>query len=258
MKKIIIFGDLPIATKVCEFIAKQKDIDVVGVVIGNPNPKNNDPFPGTPLLQEYAVKNQMPILKMDDLCEIYDKGSIDLGVSCRFSKLIKKETLNLFSTGIVNFHGGLLPECGGLFSSVHSILEGHDIGGGTLHWVDEGIDTGDILARAEFKISDNDTGFTVFQKTQQKLYDAFVELFFEIINGTAKSYPQSSYIKKGYTLNYFNSKSLNGLKQLSVECLSDSLSCKSAIKKIRAFDFPGHEPAYLIICDQKVYLRLTP
>ncbi len=51
-KRIIIFGDLPIATKVAEEIFKISSVKLVAVVIVKYHQKHNDPWPKTPYLYE--------------------------------------------------------------------------------------------------------------------------------------------------------------------------------------------------------------
>lgn len=250
--KVIVFGDLPIATKVVIDLKKMQDIDLVGVVVGNNNPNNNDPWFDIPCLFEYAKNNDVPVLKLEELPTMFEINEIDLGLSCRFSRIIKSNIISLFNKGIVNMHGGLLPEFGGLYSANYSILFKSKIGGGTLHYIDKGIDTGDILRRCEFEITDDDTGLTVFQKTQEALFKNLIEIIPSVLDGSIKSKPISEYVKKGYPSRYFNKNSILEYKKISKQELEDG----SFIYKVRAFDFGDYEPAYIKVNDKKVYLRM--
>ena len=49
---------------------------------------------------------------LDELVNLYSRKEIDLGLSCRFSKIIRKPIIDLFSKGIISIHGVLLPEFG--------------------------------------------------------------------------------------------------------------------------------------------------
>ena len=170
-KKVVVFGDLPIATKVTEDLLNRKDIDLVGVVLSNIPFNNNDPWDDVPALNEFAKLNKIKIFNFHELSLI--KSDLNIGFSCRFSKIIPPNIIKKFSNGIINLHGGLLPECGGLFSSCHSILLKHKKAGGTLHFIDEFIDTGNIIKREEFEIKDTDTSISLFQKTQLDLLNAY-------------------------------------------------------------------------------------
>ena len=250
MKRIIVFGDLPIATKVVKFIEKRFDAKLVGVVIGNKNPKKIDPWDDE-LLTDYARRTKIDVLDFEAI-----KNSVnqyDLGVSCRFSRIIPIDVINKFTIGIVNFHGGLLPEFGGLFSVNHTLLSGSTIGGGTLHWIDSGIDTGPIIKRCVVEITDDDTAFSLFQKTQVVLLENFIALFSDIINNEAKTKTIVELVNEGHIAKYFDKNSLNGLKYISLH----ELDKESSIIKIRAFDFPGHEPAYTLINGKKINLTMS-
>ena len=74
MKKVIVFGDLPIATKVVKFIRKNLKMELVGVVIGNENPKNNDPWEDE-ILIDYARKENIKLLTQEEIIKNYKKRS---------------------------------------------------------------------------------------------------------------------------------------------------------------------------------------
>lgn len=252
MKKVIIFGDLPIATKVALFIKKLKNLSLEGVVIGNKNPNNNDPWENIPFLEGYSKNNGIKILSMEELKEGYEKKELYLGLSCRFSKIIKKDIIDKFEFGILNLHGGLLPEFAGVYSVNHTLLCNSKIGGGAIHFIDEGIDTGDIIKRCEFAVEENDTAYTLFQKTQIALYEGIKEILIKIDNQEKIStISKEKLIAKGYPFRYFDKKSLEGKKEINIS----ELNSEEAILKIKAFDFPGHEPAYIKINGKKIYLR---
>ena len=122
--------------------------------------------------------------------------------------------------------------------------------GGTIHWINEGIDSGNIINRAEFPITEEDTSISIFQKTQEALYKSFNTLLPDIISGNIESISQTELIEKGYESNYYNRNSLNGLKEISFS----EMSSKEIMTHVRAFDFPGHEPAWTLIRGKKVYL----
>jgi hypothetical protein len=71
----------------------------------------------------------------------------DLVVSIRFSHIFPKTLLDVPRLGVLNLHPGDLPRYAGLFAPFHQLLDGQQRLGCTLHWVDEGIDTGPVIAR---------------------------------------------------------------------------------------------------------------
>lgn len=252
--KIILFGELPFATKVAMSLKNNKNIEIVGVVTGisdGMRPKSRDPWTDILFLDQYAKLNNIPIFKHEELTGIFERSELDLGVLCRYGKILKKDTIELFSKGVINCHGGLLPEFAGLNSANFSILMNSKIGGGTIHFVDEGIDTGDVIRRCEFPISEDDTAFTVFQKTQEVLYNNLIEIIPMVLSGSVKTTSMNALINQGHESNYYNKNCIEGFKEIRI----DELNSEEAIIKIRAFDFPDHEPAFVMINGKKVYLR---
>lgn len=70
----------------------------------------------------------------------------DLLISARFSHIFKAAALAIPRHGIVNVHPGELPRYAGLFAPMRMLLEGATELACTVHWIDEGIDTGPIVA----------------------------------------------------------------------------------------------------------------
>lgn len=70
----------------------------------------------------------------------------DLLISARFSYIFRAQALSIPRLGVLNIHPGELPRYAGLFAPMRMLMEGHDELASTLHWIDEGIDTGPIIA----------------------------------------------------------------------------------------------------------------
>lgn len=243
MKRVIVFGDLPIATKVCEEILKYEEVELAGVVLGKKKKlNNNDPW-DVPILKEYAIEKKIPVLDFDRIANDYNKYF--LGISARFSRIIPGEIISCFENGIVNFHGGLLPEYGGLFSTCHAILNNSEYGGGTIHYIDEGIDTGEIIKRCEVKILEDETSISLFKKTQLALFANFQQILPKIITGEKLIEPVSN--NKG---KYYDKNSLLGKKEINFS----KTNLEEVYRITRAFDFPGHEPAHFIYKGNKIYI----
>ena len=106
------------------------------------------------------------------------------GLSIGYRHIIKPPWLNHFTDGIVNLHTGYLPYNRGRFPNVWPILDGTPAGV-TIHWMDEGIDTGDIIAQRKVEVQPWDTAETLYHKLEDAGYDLFVETWPAILDGTA-------------------------------------------------------------------------
>lgn len=82
--------------------------------------------------------------------------------------VIRREVLGAPRVGAFNLHPGPLPEYAGLNAPSWAIVHGRDRHGVTLHWMEPGIDTGDVVARADFDLSPTDTGGSVALRCAEK------------------------------------------------------------------------------------------
>jgi methionyl-tRNA formyltransferase len=89
----------------------------------------------------------------------------DLLVSAYFSQILKSEVIQLPRYGILNIHPGWLPAYRGAMAYFWVLHNDSDRGGVSVHWIDEGIDTGEILERRSFPIPLKATQETVLTLT---------------------------------------------------------------------------------------------
>lgn len=97
-------------------------------------------------------------------CEhLLQKITPDLIVLGR-SRILRKHIISIPKVGILNAHPGLLPEYRGIFPVQWAIYNGDDIWV-TVHFIDEGVDTGPIIVQRRATIENNDTIQSLIQKT---------------------------------------------------------------------------------------------
>lgn len=89
----------------------------------------------------------------------------DLLVSAYFSQMLKTEVIQIPTRGVLNIHPGWLPTYRGAMAYFWVLHNNSDRGGVTVHWIDEGIDTGEILERRSFPIPVRATQETVLTMT---------------------------------------------------------------------------------------------
>ena len=81
----------------------------------------------------------------------------DLAISCHYNRIIKKSQLDCFRYGAVNIHPSYLPYGRGSDPIIWSIVNGWPHGV-SIHWIDEGIDTGNVLFQVEIVRGKLETG----------------------------------------------------------------------------------------------------
>ena len=117
-------------------------------------------------------------------------------------QLIPKKVLAIPPLGVVNIHPALLPKYRGRYSTAHAIFSGEKETGATLHFMNEGIDSGPIIMQEAFPILEKDTARTVYDKFTEVGTDLFRRFVQSLKRGDKiKSTPQddgkATYYPKG-------------------------------------------------------------
>lgn len=122
-----------------------------------------------------------------------DQNSIDFLISCGYRHILKKSVLDRLPGRAVNLHIAYLPWGGGVDPNLWSFIEGTP-SGVTIHYLDEGIDTGDIIAqrRVAFE-SAGETLATTYQKLQSEIQRLFKEYWPQIRAETCPRIKQSGH-----------------------------------------------------------------
>ena len=92
---------------------------------------------------------------------------VDLIVLAGFMRILKGDFLRAFPERVINIHPALLPSFPGLEAWKQAFDYGVKVTGCTVHFVDQGIDTGPILAQQTVPVLDDDTSATLHERIQQ-------------------------------------------------------------------------------------------
>src|SRR5579864_213852 len=99
-----------------------------------------------------------------------------------FMRIISPEFIRHFKGKIMNIHPAILPSFPGLHSQKQAVDYGVKYSGCTVHFVDEGVDTGPIILQSVVKIKDSDTEESISKrilKQEHNIYPKAVKLFCE-------------------------------------------------------------------------------
>ena len=121
----------------------------------------------------------------------------DIVISFSNPFLIREEILNL-KTKFINFHPGILPDYKGSLSTVHSLINNEKFVGGTWHYLDKGIDTGNIIKIVKTPLND----FNAFS-LNHKIFYLGISCLQEIIEKVKNNYLG---IKQEKTGNFYYNK----------------------------------------------------
>ena len=152
--KILFMGGHELGKLTLEFLV-DKGENIVGVVMPD---TDGDWYKG---VDEVAKNNNIPFYKENN---INRKGFVekvkdinpDLITVVNFPQILKREIINLPKKGCINTHASLLPKYRGRAPLNWAMINGEDKTGVTVHYIDEEIDTGDIILQKEIEISKDD------------------------------------------------------------------------------------------------------
>jgi phosphoribosylglycinamide formyltransferase 1 len=116
----------------------------------------------------------------EQLVSILREAGVEMVALAGFMRVIKKPMLEAFHRKILNIHPSLLPKFPGLMAWKQALDAGETRTGCTVHFVDDQIDHGDIIAQREVPILPNDTPETLHERIQveeRKLYPEVIGRF---------------------------------------------------------------------------------
>lgn len=159
--KIGYFADGPWSHNAIELIAETPELEIAYIV---PRFDTQDP-----VLKKWALKLGVPFLPCEnvnsaDFISKLDELGAELLVSMSFNQILKSNILNLAEHGFINCHAGALPFYRGRNPLNWALINGEKEFGITVHCVDEGIDTGDIIEQRLFPILLTDNYSTLLNK----------------------------------------------------------------------------------------------
>jgi phosphoribosylglycinamide formyltransferase-1 len=112
---------------------------------------------------------------------LQEKG-VELVVLAGFMRILKKPFLQAFKGRIMNIHPALLPSFQGLHAQQQAFDYGVKISGCTVHFVDEGVDTGPIILQEAVPVYDDDTADSLSMrilKHEHEVYSRAIQLYAE-------------------------------------------------------------------------------
>ena len=127
-----------------------------------------------PVFQPVRIKRDYEALKDLD---------IDLIVTCAYGQIIPRGVLDLPKKGCVNVHASILPKYRGSAPIQWAIMNGDKKTGVTIMYMDEGMDTGDIIKIVEIPIEDTDNVGTMHDKLSILGRDTLESVLDNLLNG---------------------------------------------------------------------------
>jgi methionyl-tRNA formyltransferase len=179
-----------------------------------------------------CLKFQTEVQLLNDLREF---PSFDLGILAWWPKIVSSKILELAKSGFINTHPSLLPYNRGKHYNFWALVEQAPFGV-SLHFVDEGIDSGDIVAQSTIPYDWEDTGESLYCKATDAMIELFKLTYPTLRSGFIERVPQN--LNEG-TLHY--SKEIDLASHIH---LDKNYSARHLINLLRARTFAGHPACY--------------
>ena len=234
--KIAYFADGVWAQNLFKKVLLNPNLKIVLVVLRNNKDKK---------LEKMALKACIPCIYGVDINSFsfikeLEKYKPDLLVSMSFDQIFKSEILRLYHRKIINCHAGKLPFYRGRNILNWALINDEKEFGISVHFVDSGIDTGDLILQKSYAISDKDDYTTLLKLSYKECANLLYEVLLMFLKGVVRSYKQDGFYckkrKKGdefIDLNQNTRELFNFIRALNAPNLGASAFINS--KEIKLF-----------------------
>lgn len=189
------FADGPWSHRALEKILADDSLSVAFICARFDNPDQT--------LKEKSVSTGIPFLvhrniNSDDFLKKIADYDCDIFVSMSFNQIFKDEIINLAPDGIVNCHAGKLPFYRGRNVLNWALINDEKEFGVTVHYVDRGIDTGDIIHQECYEITDDDDYLTLLTRSYKYCADVLYRSLSDLLNQQVKRRVQENIHPVGF------------------------------------------------------------
>ncbi|MGE4338580.1 MAG: formyltransferase family protein [Pigmentiphaga sp.] len=234
--KVVFLGSRPLGFYALKFLIGLKGVDIVGKV-------TRSPAEGCWWKEDPYYIQGVPSINIDSL----KSTDFDLGLSVNFWEVIPREILKASRLGFVNVHHSYMMQLKGRDMATRAIIQARPrntwFHGSSIHYIDEGLDTGPVICTESCPITEYDTAWTLFQKSEcvaKKLLRTWLPRVLVTTIPTAVT----------------TTTELSYRRDLSRYIACDAHPFE-IYDHVRALEFPGNfERPYTIISGEKRYLTV--
>lgn len=183
--RVIFMGSPLFSVPVLEEL--NKNVNVVGVVTAPDAYVGRKKVLTMCPVKEKAVSLGLKVyspIKLRNDFEFIKELDPDMIITCAYGQILSEEILNIPKLGCFNLHGSLLPKYRGGAPIHYALLNGDKKTGITLMYMDKGMDSGDMIAKEEIKIEDNDNIESLTNKLSIIASNMIIKYLPSLIDGT--------------------------------------------------------------------------
>lgn len=224
--KVIFMGTPNFAVPILDMLIKETN--VVLVVTQPDKEVGRKKTVLMPPVKEEARKYGIEVFQPKKIKEEMDKilsTECDIIITCAYGQILPKEILNYPRLKCVNVHASLLPKYRGGAPIHWCLINGEEKSGVTIMYMDEHMDTGNMISKEECVINDTDNVGTLYEKLSLIGRDLLYKTLPSIIDGTNESIKQDN-----------DEASVAPNITRKMEHLDFSLSGKEIVNKVRGLN----------------------
>ncbi|MFD2670200.1 methionyl-tRNA formyltransferase [Marinicrinis sediminis] len=167
---------------------------VVGVVTQPDRPKGRKRVLTPPPVKEAALAYHLPVLQPEKIRTAYEEVLAlepDLIVTAAYGQILPVSLLEQPKHGAINVHASLLPAYRGAAPIQYAIMNGDEETGVTIMYMEQGLDTGDMIAKVAMPIQADDDAGTLFDKLSAAGASLLLETLPRLLAGEITAVPQN-------------------------------------------------------------------
>jgi methionyl-tRNA formyltransferase len=246
MKKVIFLGSKEVGFAALHHLiefSKPLGIEIIGLLSNDRKISENSDS-----LIDLANQNSIPVIsKLDDLLSI---PHIDYLISVQYHEILEQKQIDCAKELAINLHMAPLPEYRGCNQFSFAIIDDAKEFGTTMHVMESGIDSGDLLFESRFPVDPKETVKSLHAKTTAASITLFKNSIENILRGNYFRIEQSS-LYQLRNQNFHLRSEMNDIKQIDVSWPDEKID-----RYIRATYFPPFPAPFTVINGQKIDLSL--
>lgn len=223
------FADGPWSHQALERIVEDKTLEIVFICARFDTPDPKLQLESERLGIHFITHRN---INSDEFRDFLKDSCCDIFVSMSFNQIFKRETFCIPHHKTINCHAGKLPFYRGRNILNWALINDEKEFGVTVHYIDDGIDTGDIIIQECFPISESDDYATLLGRSYAYCADILIKAIKAIQSGNAKRIEQ----EKIHPVGFYCPQRKDGDEKLNW-----SLSSREIFNFIRAICKPGPE-----------------
>ncbi len=190
--RIAYFGHRMIAGPPLEALV-QAGKNIVGIV-GHPEAFEPADPEWSEKVRSIALERDIPLETPETIDEAFlatfESWEVDLGIVAGYLVILKAPILGMPRLGLVNIHAGMLPRYRGRAPLSWAIMNGETEAGLTVHYVDEGVDSGPVVEQRSYAIGENETAGALYRRIENDIPAFLLKVVARFEDGPVTGTPQ--------------------------------------------------------------------